>query len=112
MLRADETATLINENLLGTPGVEFKDALGMPSDFNRLRSDLRNLDQDSRVALVGHMPFLGECFQYWVGGIAHPGIHVSKCSLICLEGRGFNSGELILKFVLNRKLMKAIVDTE
>ncbi|OVE77906.1 phosphohistidine phosphatase SixA [bacterium F16] len=109
ILRADETATLINDNLNQKPGVEFKDALSIPSDFNGLRAELRNAAVDADIALVGHMPFLGECLQYWIGGIAHPGIHVAKSSIICLDGQGFNSGEMMLKFLLNKNVMKRIL---
>lgn len=109
VLRADETATIINENLTRKTGVNVLDGLGIPGDFNQVRRDLRPLPYDASVALVGHMPFLGECFQYWVGGTAHPGIHLAKSTMVCLESTGFNNGEMILKFMLNRKVMKAIV---
>ncbi len=100
LLRAEETAERLAHYLDEPPAVIFKDFLVPPGDFNSIRTALRSSDR-STIALVGHMPFLGECLQYWIGGNAHPGIELSPCSLVALDARGFNRHEMSLTYVIN-----------
>jgi hypothetical protein len=50
------------------------------------------------------MPFLGECLRYWLTGDAHPGLHLAKGTVVCLQAQAFIRNGMELKFMLNRKL--------
>ena len=109
LLRAEETAERLAHYLDGTPPVLFNDCLIPPGDFNDLRGALRTSQKQS-IAIVGHMPFLGECLQYWIGGNAHPGIELQSCSLVALDARGFNRHQMTLDFVINDFIASGVVN--
>lgn len=103
LLRAVQTAEAISDSMKKCPTPVVEEALGIPGDFNKFRAALRKV-QSTKIAIVGHMPFLGECFRYWLTGDAHPGLNVAKGSVICLEARSLTRSGMELKFMLNRKL--------
>lgn len=107
VLRARQTADLLAGSLSKKPPIEELDYLGCGSDFNDLRKALKECSHEDLV-IVGHMPFLGECVQYWMTGHAHPGMNVPKASCICLEARGFNRANMNMKFMLTRKMIEQL----
>jgi phosphohistidine phosphatase SixA len=109
LLRAEETAERLAHHMDGSPPVLFNDCLVPPGDFNDLRGALRS-SQRSSIAIVGHMPFLGECLQYWIGGNAHPGIELNPCSLVALNARGFNRHQMTLEFVINDFIASGVLN--
>ncbi len=107
LIRARQTADRLAAALPEAP-VQQIQALGGRSDFNELRRQLYKEKCDA-VILVGHQPFLGECVQYWLAGRAHPGMHVSKSSIICLDVvDGFGRAEMELKYLLSNRLIKLL----
>ena len=107
LLRAEGTAERLAYHLTDSPPVILQESLIPPGDFNGLRMALRKSTKDS-IALVGHMPFIGQCLQYWVTENAHPGIDLGLCSMVALDAAGFNRNETSLKFVINDFLARGV----
>jgi phosphohistidine phosphatase len=88
LLRAQQTATLLAP-ALGRPGIETVAALDGRAPPEAILAELHACGAEERVALVGHMPGLGELVALAAAGVGASGVALGTASVarIDFEGR-------------------------
>jgi phosphohistidine phosphatase len=85
--RAQETAALLAP-ALGRPALETLATLDGSAPAEAILGELRAVAGGERVAVVGHMPVLGELVALAVAGVGASGVALATASVACLDFEG------------------------
>lgn len=101
LLRAWQTAEIVTDVLNLGGKIEKLEDLLPGSNPQNIVHESTTLNNDERVLLVGHQPFLGMLISHLIcNGISQ--VEVKKASLSCVEiQRPINIGKGVLKFLIN-----------
>lgn len=98
LVRARQTAEIVAETYsLGTT-IREEHALEPGGEFTTLLQQLCEKPKSSRIALVGHEPYLGELATYLLTGLRTGAIRLKKGGVACIETECLDSpirGELL-----------------
>lgn len=85
LLRAKETAEIVNEFCGKSQEVEITDLLRPESSYNALIKFLNTFKSNKTVAIVGHEPFLSGFASYCLSKSKRSLIHLKKGGVLMLE---------------------------
>lgn len=85
--RAGETAAILARALGGAP-VETSGTLDGGAPAEAILAELAGAGRDQRIALVGHMPVLGELVALAVTGVGASGMGLGTASVACIDFEG------------------------
>ena len=101
LLRAEETAEIINEYCGTNRGVTVTDLLKPEGDFNKLIKFINEFKNSTKIALVGHEPFLSTFASYCLAKNKRSFLNLKKGGALLLEiDKKLTPGKCLLSWLL------------
>lgn len=105
LLRAWQTANIVTDALNLNDKIEESDSLMPDSNPDDILRNLARLNNNERILLVSHQPFLGILISSLISK-APVNIAVKKASLACVEiQKPISAGKGVLKFFINPEMV-------